>query len=423
VTVAGPFDNARLLGIADALAIAVALSLPWSTSATVILVILWALSLIAMFDLRALRETVMTPAGGLPVLLVLLGALGMAWADVNAMARLDGADSYLKLLAIPLLLIQFQRSERGLWVLGAFVLSCTVLLVATALIMLVPPLSEALVRPDNVIVKNAASQSGEFVLCVFGLAYVAVDAAERRQWRWFAGIALIMLGMLTSMAFLSTGRTALVTIPVLLVLFALKRLSARAAVAVLVGAAVLAAVAWSSAPYLRDRATAVWTETQNYLASNARNSSGERLAFYSYSLRFISEAPVIGHGTGTITKLFAEATAGKTGAAGSATTNPHNQSLAVAIQIGLVGALALWAMWIAHFMLFRAPGLVQWIGLVVVTQNIVGSLFNSHLFDFLQGWIYVFGVGVAGGLALRERRSRVAIAMPHEAPREMAPRL
>jgi O-antigen ligase len=30
-------------------------------------------------------------------------------------------------------------------------------------------------------------------------------------------------------------------------------------------------------------------------------------------------------------------------------------------------------------------------------------LFNSHLFDFTQGWIYVFGVGVAGGMILRGR--------------------
>jgi len=422
VTVAGPFDNARLLGIADALAIAVALSLPWSTSATVVLVILWALSLIAMFDLRALRETVMTPAGGLPVLLVLLGALGMAWADVNAMARLDGADSYLKLLAIPLLLIHFQRSERGLWVLGAFVLSCSVLLVATGIIMLVPPLAETLVRHDNVIVKNAASQSGEFVLCVFGLAYVAVDAAERRQWRWFAGIALIMLGMLTSMAFLSTGRTALVTIPILLVLFAIKRLSARAAAGVLAGAVVVATIIWFSAPYLRERATAVWTETQNYIATDEKNSSGERIEFYAKSMQFIREAPLIGHGTGSIEKLFRDAAVGTAGASGTVTTNPHNQTLAVAIQIGLIGALALWAMWTAHLLLFRIPGLAAWIGLVVVTQNIVGSLFNSHLFDFLQGWIYVFGVGVAGGLALKERQARVAIAMPQEAPRAMAPR-
>jgi hypothetical protein len=38
---------------------------------------------------------------------------------------------------------------------------------------------------------------------------------------------------------------------------------------------------------------------------------------------------------------------------------------------------------------------------VIVTQNIVGSLFNSHLFDFTQGWLYVIGVGVAAGAVQR----------------------
>ena len=41
--------------------------------------------------------------------------------------------------------------------------------------------------------------------------------------------------------------------------------------------------------------------------------------------------------------------------------------------------------------------------MIVVVQNIVSSLFNSQLFDFSQGWLYVFGVGVAGGMALRNR--------------------
>jgi hypothetical protein len=38
---------------------------------------------------------------------------------------------------------------------------------------------------------------------------------------------------------------------------------------------------------------------------------------------------------------------------------------------------------------------------MVVVQNIIGSLFNSHLFDFSQGWGYVIGVDVAAGMVLR----------------------
>ena len=60
-----------------------------------------------------------------------------------------------------------------------------------------------------------------------------------------------------------------------------------------------------------------------------------------------------------------------------------------------------------HLLLFRGEGLVAWIGLLVVVQNIFTSLFNSHLFDFHEGWMYVLGVGVAGGMVLK-RQSREA---------------
>ena len=110
---------------------------------------------------------------------------------------------------------------------------------------------------------------------------------------------------------------------------------------------------------------------------------------------------MIGHGTGSIHSLFEKAAAGHTATAGVAAANPHNQTLAVAIQLGFVGVAVLWAMWIAHLLLFRGNGLAEWIGLVIVVQNIVGSLFNSHLFDFVQGWTYVIGIGVAGGIALK----------------------
>jgi hypothetical protein len=59
-------------------------------------------------------------------------------------------------------------------------------------------------------------------------------------------------------------------------------------------------------------------------------------------------------------------------------------------------------MWATHLVLFRSGSLAAWTGLVVVVQNIVGSLFNSHLFDFPQGWAYVMGVGIAGGIVLKE---------------------
>ncbi len=43
------------------------MSLPWSTSATGILLVLWLIALLPTLDLAAIRREVMTPAGGLPV--------------------------------------------------------------------------------------------------------------------------------------------------------------------------------------------------------------------------------------------------------------------------------------------------------------------------------------------------------------------
>ena len=57
----------RLGQIADGLAAAVAVSLPWSTSATSILIVLWIMAVVPTLDVASVRREVMSPAGGLPV--------------------------------------------------------------------------------------------------------------------------------------------------------------------------------------------------------------------------------------------------------------------------------------------------------------------------------------------------------------------
>lgn len=393
----------RLTKAADWLAAAAAASLPWSTSATAILLVAWLVAVIPTLDWPSLRRAAMTPAGGLPVLLVLLGVLGTLWADVTWLERWKGLDSFFKLLIIPLLLVQFRRSDRAMCVFGAYLVSCALVLLLSSAFYFWPRMTFLFTHDVAVPVKNAATQSGEFVTCIFGLLYLAIDAFERRRWLWLGGLLALALGFLANILYVATGRTALVIILVLLVLLALRMLSAKGIAVLFAGALVIGSIGWFSSANLRDRTTQLWTDYEKYSVRDERNSSGERAEFYKKSVAFIREAPVIGHGTGTIPSLFARAVVGESGSAATATTNPHNQTFAVAIQVGLLGALLLWGMWIAHLLLFRGPGLVEWIGFMVVAQNIVGSLFNSHLFDFGQGWVYVLGIGVAGGVALKNR--------------------
>jgi hypothetical protein len=41
--------------------------------------------------------------------------------------------------------------------------------------------------------------------------------------------------------------------------------------------------------------------------------------------------------------------------------------------------------------------------LLVVVQNFLTSMLNSHIFDFHEGWMYVLGVGIAGGMVLKSK--------------------
>jgi O-antigen ligase len=177
----------------------------------------------------------------------------------------------------------------------------------------------------------------------------------------------------------------------------------------------LSGLAWLASPQLRWTTHSFVRDYQLYKEQNIPTSLGLRLVFWEKSLRFVSEAPLFGHGTGTIRSLFEEAAVDQVGAGAEVVANPHNQTLNVAIQWGVAGVIVLYAMWLLHLLLFRGEGLATWIGLMVVVQNIFTSLFNSHIFDFNEGWIYVLGVGVAGGMVLRQSRQEAASGMINSA--------
>ena len=60
------FDRTRPLRLADFFAAALAASLPWSTTATGVLAVLWLLAIVPALDLACLRRVCLTPAGYLP---------------------------------------------------------------------------------------------------------------------------------------------------------------------------------------------------------------------------------------------------------------------------------------------------------------------------------------------------------------------
>jgi O-antigen ligase len=261
---------------------------------------------------------------------------------------------------------------------------------------------------EGVPVKSYIVQGLEFAMCAAAVLEIARFKAAARQWKHAAAFAALGLAFLADVFFVNTGRTALVIIPALVVVYGIWRSGWKGLVGASAATAALASIVWFASPFVRDKVTAIYTETLRYERQNDNSSSGLRIEFWKKSLRFIVSAPVFGHGTGSIRAQFEQAETGE-GPSAIVATNPHNQTFAVGIQLGFAGMIVLWAMWLSQLLLFRGAGLAAWTGLVIVASNIVGSLFNSFIFDFTEGWIYVFGVGVAAGMV---RRSPDAAAKP-----------
>ncbi len=402
---------ARILNI-DLLTVLIAILLPWSTTGVVIAAVLWVIALVPTLQVGAFLRSLKRPVCVLPIAMFALALVGTLWSDASWGERLYAVAPTAKLLMLPLLLYHCERSPRGVWVFIAFLASCSLLMAASWLVAFNPDLSLKLYlsrgpykRASGIVVKNYIDQSQEFALCAVALAYPAM-ALLRTKRIWLAALlAAIALSFLVNMMFVVISRTALVTMPIMLAVFALLHLRLRTAVAALCAAALLAAVVWNVSPHLRATFSKFFTDYEHTAIQNDESGIGSRLLYWQKSLRFFAEAPVIGHGTGSTRGLFEQAAVGEIGARAQIVTNPHNQTLNVAIQWGVLGIVVLYAMWWRHFLLFRGDGLATWIGLMVVVQNVITSLFNSHLFDFHEGWMYVLGVGVAGGMVLRARRS------------------
>jgi hypothetical protein len=400
-------DPATRMRNADLIAVLVAVLLPWSTSGVGIGMVLWLAAVATTLELRPFLHSLKRPICVLPVALVALAVVGTLWSDAPWHARTYALSPTTKLLVLPLLFYHFERSTRGMWVFIAFLASCTLMTVASWIVAIDPSLTLKVPgepMDHGIFVKNYIDQSQEFLLCTVVLAFPIITLLRDGKIRPALLLTLVAANFVVNMVFVVVSRTALVTLPVMLAVFAMAHLKWRTNVALFFATVILGTLAWTVSPQLQATTSKFTRDYRIYKEFNEPTSIGLRLEYWEKSLRFFAEAPVIGHGTGSTRGLFeAAATGPAVLAQGHVIGNPHNQTLNVAVQWGGIGVVILYAMWFSHFSLFRGEGLAAWIGLMVVLQNMFSSLFNSHLFDFHEGWMYVLGVGIAGGMVLRAR--------------------
>lgn len=408
------------IGLIDFFILILALVFPWSTTVIAGLMPAILIMMVITHGPREMVQQLKYPACALPVALIGLALLGTTWAHgVSWSDRLHALEKVLKLLWFVPFFLHFQKTSRATSVFAAYVASNFLLLSFSLLVFFSPDISSIVgAKEPGVPMKNYIDQSQAFALIAVICLALAAESLRNRQGGKASGFLGLSAAFFTNLAFVNIARTAFIYLPAMLALFVLRYARSWLSLALLAGFCALAAGLWAVSPNLQSKVMRLTDEVDAF-ETNATSVDGypaggaERLEFWRKSTGFVRSAPIIGHGTGSTRELFAAEAAGKTGIMAKVVDNPHNQTLAVAIQWGFVGCLLLYAMWGAHLWLFR-EGLVDrrnhllsWIGLLAVVQNFVSSLLNSHLFDFYQGWLYVLTVAIIGG-QLQGRQNQVS---------------
>jgi O-antigen ligase len=382
-------------------AVATAFTLPWSTSGQAIAGGIFVLLALLTIKREAWLATLARPAAMLPILLFLVLLVGMSWSPDPFGA--GGITHYAKLLLIPVVMASAMTPRQAVQIGYGFLAGCLIVLALSWASILWPSGPWGWFKSPGVPVKDNAVQSGCFALCAFGLAIGAVRAwssGERKHAAAMTGLALLFFA---DIFLIFVSKTGMLEAVALVGLFLVWLGGWRRALLTAVPVVLIISVALSiSAPAQRRLAEFASDIRAENIAQESL-STASRHDFWMKAIGFIQKNPLLGHGTGSTKSLFQALEASRPSPYGEAVPDPHNQFFAIAIQVGLVGGALLLAMWAAHFLMFAGRDLASVLGQAVVLQNVVGSLFNSHLSTVTQGTLYCLAVGLLGGLVQRRR--------------------
>lgn len=244
---------------------------------------------------------------------------------------------------------------------------------------------------DPVVFKKKIGHSVLMAYGAFVLALAARETASRR-WRallWlFAGLAAF------NVLFMVWGRTGQLTLMALALYYLLRVLGSRGLLAAAAVGLVIGGTAYlvpSSSLHVRTLATI--KEFNDWRAGRVNRVVNARLEAWSNSLQIVREHPWIGVGTGGFAAAYATQVAGTSM---PPLGQPENQYLLTTVQFGVVGLIALIALFAAQWHLAARLGsrtetdLAR--GLVIVM--VVGCFFNSFLRDHAHAHFYVWATGL-----------------------------
>jgi O-antigen ligase len=395
-----PVDIAagRHTGTPERVAVAGATLLAFSIPVSVALDnMLLALIWVFFWLIRPLRQQIplvlKNPVAGAAWLLFGLLVLGLLHGERHDGDGLRYLTRYLDFLFVPLFIVLFRNPQDRSTGLRCFCIAMIVTFV-------VARLNALGLLQDHPVLPRYPEYPGAFkfsithgVLSTFAGFAFALLAREARLWSSRLLFIVLMLTAIQNAVFVAISRTGYVLLSVLAVYFLAVTLPRRYLRVAVLGIAALFALAYTASPTLQLRVVDAVAEAVEWRPGQASGTSvGLRLEFYRTSMDIVRERP-FGAGTGSFPAAYGKAVAGTTRVA---STNPHNDYLLIAVQIGLPGlALLLYYFWQQWRLAPMLPTrLERDLARGLVLTFAIGGMFNSFLLDHTEGLLFAWLTGL-----------------------------
>ncbi len=315
-------------------------------------------------------------------------------------ASLSEIGSYLnsnkKILLVPLLIIILPNDQWRLRALLA-VFSALVLTLILSYLAFVPGIPEHWYKPGFArgdVFANRTTQGMWFLLAGFaclGWAYYSHDS-RRNKIGWTLLGALFLINVL----YFVSGRTALVLFLPLTFVSVLLISPRRALMGALV-ILLLAGVIYLTSDYAQLRLMEIVKEVSAYRQKDEVTSSGLRLFYYQQGWALAMQAPIFGHGTGSIPILFDQhiMQLGYPVELWRTPQSLHNQFLNWLFEFGVIGlGLISWVIWRYWTAARGSQPMQRYLMGMLLANYLFNSLLNSPFESFYEAYFLYFLIAV-----------------------------
>lgn len=371
------------------------------------------LTYLAFVFLRGVSDAVVCELWTTRIILFILSAfaLSLIWSEAPPDIALLAFTKHSKLIEIVMLVVLIRNAREARMALLAFFISQAIFIMSSWVMasgFRVPWATSALTPQMQYVVYSTYLDQ----TLIFS-AVAAVFWYLRQNWKAASWLAIALaVGAITNNLFLQEGKTGYLSTLAVLTLAVMWEIPQKWRVAILVLTPTLIGIAmYVGSVKFQSKVTQIMSESHNYSTQGDNaSSSGFRLHAWRRSLQAIAEQPLTGHGVGSWTQSVKriEGDAANRVFGDSPSSNPHQEFLLWAVELGVGGTLLLLffiAALVRDALRFEVP--VRRATLSVVAVMVVGCMFNSSLYDALIGDFFCVVLGLLLALGVRRKDNSI----------------